>query len=333
MDNAGIERSNRQRSDRLVGAEQNLDPSIAHEQRIIECAASYLVIRYARLHQRGPNGTHASGTQALKARVRGAIDSDLERRILGEVHRDLRDGASVRCLNIRRAVIETESTVWGPAIDGANEAMSAGRSAGPLHARLSGGARRTGATGRHRAARACLPADPLGPRIAGIADGSGWANQGRALGAPLSGQALWTDRSGRTRRARGTSDTRPLSADLSGRALRASGSGRAGRPTRTDHDRAFGSHRSRRTLRARRTGWARNAGGTRRAVAGSSGLPDRSLRPGRPLRPGEPGGADQTRGRRVGRLVGGWRRAARRSRYRECHQKKGAFHRTTSVWG
>ena len=65
-------------SDRLVGAEQNLDPPVTHELRIVECATSNLVIRHARLHQRGPNRIHASLTQALMVRVRSAIDSDLE---------------------------------------------------------------------------------------------------------------------------------------------------------------------------------------------------------------------------------------------------------------
>ncbi len=295
--------------------------------RIVEHATPYRGVRHAGHCQRRVHRIDALGTQVLVRRIHDAIDAKLERRVTGEVRRDLGRGIPVRYRNVRGARVEREVAIFGPASDRTNRTLRAHRPGRSLHALRAGQTGATDAARRYGATFTGRTTHALDAGTAGAPGGSGRADQGRALDTHLTRRTWRTGRSGGTRRAGRTSDTVSLSAHLSGRALRTGGANRAGRPTSADHDGARRPRDPGVALRTWRTGRTHHAGGTCRAVTGGARLAHRALRPGRTGRAGEAGRADQTRLRRRRRravcrragcsLGGRWRGAAGRGGHRE----------------
>src|SRR4051812_47962092 len=95
-------------ADRLSGAQQNLDAAVMRELRVVEGAQPDLLIGHAGLHQCGPYRSGTSVAQSLIARIRRAVEPDLEGRVGGEIGCDIRYAAAIGSANVRPAGIEAE---------------------------------------------------------------------------------------------------------------------------------------------------------------------------------------------------------------------------------
>src|SRR5689334_5236991 len=125
------------------GLDQDLDPAVTTEARVTERARLDLVRGNAGLDQRVANGADTTVAQVLVARVAaaripGAVDGELERRILVHVAGDVGHLVLIDRVDVGPVVLEHELPERGPAIHHTHRA---------LRARRAHRALRTGGTG------------------------------------------------------------------------------------------------------------------------------------------------------------------------------------------
>lgn len=247
--------------------DQDLDLAFVTAIPIAECADPDIAGRNAIVHQCAANGIRAAVSKVTI--VRGAVDSDFQRRIVRHIRGDLRDAVHLVRRYLRACAIETELSVGSPAIDDADDTLVAHRSVLAAHAFLAGRSDITLDTSHHRPLTARLASLALHAGIAGAACSSGGTDKSRTLGASISRIALLAGRTARTRRSLRTFDARSLFAPFTDCALRAGIAHRSRLPARTDND---VTRRSRLSGVALGTARTSRSGFAARAAHGIAGL-------------------------------------------------------------
>lgn len=193
-------------------SDQHLDSPIAPKLYVAIGANTDPVCGHPCFDQRIANDLHTAITQIRiarihAARIRGGVDSDLQRRIPLHIDCNLRNPICFGRLEFSARVSEPEIAVRGPAGHDTNSALCANLAGRALRATRSGRAHGPSNAGRGAALPTRVPGFAARPGGAGMAGGAGRAFQCGATNANLShwpfrtGGTLCTDWAGEAKRA------------------------------------------------------------------------------------------------------------------------------------